>query len=218
MSNKLLSPPQPEVCLTRSYKSREVKGGTVIADDVWDREVHRQKLLDPDDYRGYIGPCWNPDCDCAKVHALCFRIRVLYPARKGHTVEEEDIRLYRCPKEKGGCGAVYTVLPAFVARHLWRNWQTVEDVCEGKRKAPRSTTERWYGRLVSSAKQLVQLFQATVVQTLKGSLDWVKVLSDNLTRGGFINTLQLSKVISPPNSFAQIAAWIHRIEPGVRLM
>jgi hypothetical protein len=101
---------------------------------------------------------------------------------------------------------------------LWRDWKTVEDVLEGERKAPRRTTERWYRRLVSSAKQLVQLFQAKVVQTLNGSLDWVKALSANLTRGGFINKVRLSKVISPPNSFAQIAAWIHRIEPGVRLM
>ena len=78
--------------------------------------------------------------------------------------------------------------------------------------------QRWYGRLVSSAKQLVQLFQATVVQTLKGSVDWVKVFSENLTRGGFINTLRCFEAISPPNAFAQIAAWIHRLEPGVRLM
>lgn len=216
MSNELLSPPQPEVCLTKSYKSREVKGGTVIAEDVWDRGVHRLKLLDPDAYRRYIGPCRS--CDFGMLHALCFRVRLLRSAEKRGQVEEVDIRLYRCPKKKGGCGAVYTVLPAFIARHLWRDWQTVEDVCEGERKAPRRTTERWYGRLVCSAKQLVQLFQAAVVQTLKGSLDWVKALSDNLTRGGFINTLRLSKVISPPNAFAQIAARIHRIEPGVRLM
>lgn len=214
MSNKLLSPPQPEVCLTRSDKSRGVKGGTVIAEDVWDREVHRQKLLDPDDYRSYIGPCRNPDCDCTTIHALCFRERVLYPASEDDMVEREDIRLFVCPKKQGGCGAVYTVLPAFIARHLWREWKTVEDVCEGERKAPRRTTERWYRRLVSSAKQLVQLFQATVVQ----SLDWVKVLSDNLTRGGFINALWRFETISSPHMFAQTAAWIHRMEPGVRLM
>ena len=214
MSKQLLPPPRPPVCLTRSYESREVKGGTVIAEDVLDREVHRQKLLDPDDYRSYIGPCSH--CGHGKVHALCFRCRTLRPAESDRGVEEVDIRLYECPADK--CGAVFTVLPAFVARHLWRDWQTVEDVCEGKRKAPPRTTQRWYGRLISSAKQLVQLFKATVVQTLKGSLDWVKVLSENLTRGGFINTLWWSKAITPPNVFAQIAAWIHRVEPGVRLM
>jgi hypothetical protein len=194
--------------------SRGVKGGTVIAEDIWDRKTHQKALLDPGAYRAYVGDCRN--CGCGKVHAHCFRTRLLYPADTDDTVEEEDIRLYRCPKE--GCGAVYTVLPAFVARHLWRDWQTVEDVCDGKRKAPRNTTGRWCARLASSARQLVQLFKGKVVNTLKGSVDWLRALSENLPRGGFINTLRLSGSISPRNAFAQIAAWIHRVEPGVRLM
>ena len=214
MSNKLHSPPQPEVCLTRSYVSRGVKGGTVIAEDVWDREAHQKALLDPDTYRAYVGDCTN--CGCGKVHAHCFRTRLLYPADTGDTVGEEDIRLYRCPKE--GCSAVYTVLPAFVARHLWRDWQTVEDVCEGKREAPRSTTRRWYGRLASSARQLVQLFKGILVQTLEGSVDWLRTLADSLTRGEFIKVLWSSDVICFPHVFAKIAVWIHRVEPGVRLM
>jgi len=214
MSYKQLPPPQPEVCLTGSYVSRGVKGGTVIAEDIWDREAHQEALLDPDTYRAYVGDCGN--CGCGKVHALCFRTRLLYPAEVDDLVKVEDIRLYRCPKK--GCGAVYTVLPAFVARHLWRDWQTVEDVCEGKREAPRSTTGRWYGRLFSSARQLVQLFKGTVTQALKGSVDWLRALTDTLTRGGFINLLWSSGAVSSPNAFAKIGGWIHRIQPGVRLM
>lgn len=210
MSKQLLPPPQAEVCLTRSYLSRGVKGGTVIAEDVWDRETHRQKLLDPDDYRAYIGDCRN--CGCGKVHALCFRIRLLCPAETGKPIEEVEIRLYRCPTK--GCSAVYTVLPAFAARHLWRDWQTVEDVGRGKREAPRSTRRRWRGRLASSAKQLVQLFKAT----LQGTVNWLSSLTEDLTREGFIRAIELSGAISPSNVFAQIAAWIHRIQPGVRLM
>ena len=214
MSNALLPPPQPEVCLTRSYVSRGVKGGTVIAEDVWDREAHQEALLDPDTYRAYIGDCRN--CGYWKVHALCFRTRLLYPAEVHDQIKEEDIRLYRCPKK--GCGAVYTILPAFVARHLWRDWQTVEEVCEAKREAPRSTKRRWYGRLASSARQLVQLFKGTLVQTLKGNVDWLRALTEILTRREFINVLWSAGVICSPSTFAKVAVWIHRVQPGVRLM
>ena len=210
MSKQLLPPPQAEVCLTRSYVSRGVKGGTVIAEDVLDREGHWEALLDPDTYRAYIGGCRN--CGWETVHALCFRSRRLRPAEPGRLVEAHDIRLYRCPKE--GCGAVYTVLPAFIARHLWRDWQTVEDVGRGKREAPRSTRRRWCGRLASSARQLVQLFRAA----LYGSASWLRALGEDFTRAGFIHAIEVSGGISLRNVFAPIAAWIHRLEPGVRLM
>lgn len=210
MSNKLQPPPQPEVCLIKSYVSRGVKGGTIIAEDVWDRRAHGDALLDPDTYRAYVGDCKN--CGWEKVHALCFRSRLLYPAESGDVVEVNDIRLYRCPKK--GCGAVYTVLPAFIARHLWRDWQTVEDVGRGKREAPRSTKRRWCGRLASSARQLVQLFKAT----LHGSANWLRALTEDLTREGFVHTIEVSGEVFPRNAFARIAVWIHRIEPGIRLM
>ena len=61
MSATTLPPPSPPVCLTRSYKSRNQKGGTVIAEGVRDLETHRRMLLDPDAYRSVIGSCWDQD-------------------------------------------------------------------------------------------------------------------------------------------------------------
>jgi hypothetical protein len=152
------------------------------------------------------------------VHALCFRTRTLRPADPSASAVVEDIRLFRCPKK--GCGAVFTVLPIFIARHLWRDWQTVEEVCAGRQEAPRRTTERWSGRLGSAARQLVQRFKASVLQTLNriASQDWVTTLSESLTRSGFIAVLQGAGAIAAHHSFAQVAAWIHRVEAGVRLM
>jgi hypothetical protein len=128
------------------------------------------------------------------------------------------IRLYRCPVKK--CGAVFTVLPAFVARHLWREWKTVQDVSKDRRKAPRRTRDRWIGRLASSAKQLIQLFNAKAIQILtdRAGLDWLRALCGEATRGEFIDKLLSSGALSACHVFALVAAWIHRIEPGVRLM
>jgi hypothetical protein len=50
MSAATLSPPQPPGCLTRSYVSRGVRGGTIIAEDVYDLAEHRNRLADPDTY------------------------------------------------------------------------------------------------------------------------------------------------------------------------
>ncbi len=107
MSAATLPPPSPPICLTRSYKSRGQKGGTVIAEDVHDLQTHRKRLLDPDDYRSVITSCRA--CGTSRLHALCFRERVLRRGF-GKAQEVETVRLYRCALKP--CGAVFTVLPA----------------------------------------------------------------------------------------------------------
>lgn len=212
MSKDLLPPPPAPVCLTRSYLSRGVKGGTIIAEDVRDLETHRQKLLDPDDYRSYIDGC--SACGRKKVHAHCFRVRTLRPASRREPVLSEDIRLYRCPAE--GCGAVFTVLPAVIARHLWRRWETVEAVSSGKANAPRSTARRWLGRLATDAKQLVQtLF--SLGRKLLGN-DLFSSLSRVHTRSALIDVIAASGSVDPNGTFAGVSGWIHRLQPGFRLM
>jgi hypothetical protein len=42
-------PPSP-ACLTRSYASRGIKGGTVIAEEVIERSEHEKRLLGAPDY------------------------------------------------------------------------------------------------------------------------------------------------------------------------
>lgn len=81
-----------------------MKGGTVIAEGVWDRDEHGRRVADLDLYRPACRWCGRP--------------------MQGHGVRERrpmheapvDIRRYRCCP----CHAVVQVLPAFVARNLWR--------------------------------------------------------------------------------------------------
>ena len=212
MSAPTLPPPSPPVCLTRSYKSRHQKGGTVIAEAVRDLETHRQWLLDPDAYRAVIGSC----CACGSkcIHALCFRERLLRGASPDGQVQIEMVRMFRCAVKT--CGAVFTVLPAVIARHLWRRWQTVQDAQGESHGVPPSTHRRWLGRLRSSASQLVQLLAARASSLFPPSL--LHAVAQVPTRSKLIETFQASCTEFTARPFALLAAWIHRLEPGIRLM
>jgi len=208
MSAGTLPPPQPPVCLDRSYLSRGVKGGTVIVEDVLDLEAHRQRLLDPDGYRP--SSCWC--CGSKKPYAHCFRERILRPASPEEPPLIVEIRLYYCPS----CGAVFTVLPAVIARHLWRLWKTVEEVSSEKAEAPRTTTARWFSRLSSSAARLVQALLAVGGHLLGQSLS--SLLRKVRTRWDLIEAVVASRSVSAAHPFAGLAGWIHRLERGIRLM
>lgn len=210
MSAVTLPPPAPPICLTRSYKSRGCKGGTVIAEDVQDLETHRKKLLDPDEYRSVIGSCWA--CGGKVLHALCFRERVLRGERDTQPLVE-TVRMYHCAAK--ACGAVFTVLPAVISRHLWRLWKTVQAVTEGKLEVPRSTFRRWLGRLGTSASQLVQTLSAKASSLI--SPDFCSTLGKVSTRSDLLETFRLS-LVRGVDFFAPLAAWIHRLQPGIRLM
>lgn len=210
MSAVTLPPPPPPVCLTRSCSSRKIKGGTVIAEDVRDLETHRKKLLDPDEYRSAIGAC--SACGSKALHALCFRERVLRGGCDEPSLAE-TIRLYRCAAK--ACGAVFTVLPAVIARHLWRLWKTVEDAMAEKLELPRSTSFRWLRRLGSSAGQLVQTLTSNASSLISPSLS--SALMKAATRRELVDAFRpsLEQSVEP---FSLLAAWIHRLEPGIRLM
>ncbi len=126
----------------------------------------------------------------------------------------EDVRLYRCPEKS--CGAVFMVLPAVIARQLWRLWETVEEVSSGTASAPRSTARRWFGRLRADAGQLLQILLSVGKELLGTAL--FSLLPRIRTRGMLIELLGSSGLADPHQAFAQVAAWIHRIQPGLRLM
>lgn len=211
MSAATLPPPPAAVCLTRSYASRKIKGGTVIAEDVRDLDTHRKKLLDPDEYRSVVGACRA--CGSKALHAHCFRERILRGGANEQALAE-TIRLYRCAAGTT-CGAVFTVLPAVIARHLWRRWETVEAAAAGKLEVPRSTFLRWLGRLGSSAGQIVQAFTSKATSLISRSFS--SALSKAATRRELIEAFRcsLERSVEP---LALLAAWIHRLEPGIRLM
>jgi len=210
MSADTLPPPPPAVCLTRSYAARKIKGGTIIAEGVRDLETHRKKLLEPDEYRSVIGRCWA--CGSTVLHALCLRERVLRGARDEPPLVE-TVRMYRCAVKV--CGAVFTVLPAVIARHLWRLWKTVEDTAGGKLEMPKSTCRRWLGRLGSSARQLVQTLTSRASSLISSSFR--SALAKITTRSDLVETFRRS-LVQHVESFAPLCGWIHRLEPGIRLM
>lgn len=213
MSARTLPPPQPPIVLTRSYKSRGIKGGTVIAEDILDPEVHAQALLDADTYRTAIGRCRC--CGTERWHAHCFRERLPRPA-VGAAAERRStaIRLYRCATQ--GCGAVVTVLPAFIARQLWRTWETVQSVAQGAARVPKTTWLRWSERLSSSAVPIVQLLFALASGLL--SRRQRKALAPVETRASLIHAAAECGLVDATRPFARLASWIHRLEPGIRLM
>ncbi len=148
-------PPRVPVYLEHGYPS-SVKGGTVIAADVHDREEHARRLVDPETYRP--APCRV----CGRLHGHGTRPR----QPRGET--PIDVRRYRCPS----CGGVVQVLPGFLARNLWRTWATVEAICV---IAPLRrlwvtvagrTQRRWRARLLRAALILLLVLGALRLSTL----------------------------------------------------
>ena len=201
-----MSNPAPPECLTRPYSANpDQRGGTLIAEDVVDREEHRHRLTDPDAYR----PPRCLHCDHVKLHAHDFRERVL----RGEG-GRETFRRYRC----AACRAVWFVLAAFMARNLHRSWAFVEtatvvretDDGQPARPVPPRTLQRWFGRLQSSARCVVQAFVASGVA--------LKKAAESSSRAELLAAMVREKLLSARRSMADLAGRLHRLVPGLRLM
>jgi hypothetical protein len=206
-------PPEPEVCLTCLRASR-YKGGTLIAEDVHDLATHRRRLADPDGYR----PGWCPRCGGDVLHVHDYPLRKPY----GEPGLPPVIPIVRHICAERSCAATWRILPAFLARHLWRVWRTVERTVSagsppklGAAPVPKQTARRWRARLASAAKQLV------VLLAISGGA----LLETIAKRAGHESTrLELVKVhaqearTTPERRLADLAAIVHRLERGIRLM
>jgi hypothetical protein len=118
-------PPEPEECLTRSRASR-FKGGTLIAEDVLDLATHLRRICDPDGYR----PATCLRCGSRVLHVDDYLERTPLGAPGFPPV----ITIVRHACADSACGAVWRILPAFLARHLWRVWPTVERTVDAPRQ------------------------------------------------------------------------------------
>jgi hypothetical protein len=206
-------PPEPEDCLTRSRMSR-YKGGTLIAEDVLDLATHGRRIVDPDGYR----PAQCPRCGGQVLHVHD------YPRRKpsGEPGMPPEITLVRHICADPACEATWRILPAFLARHLWRVWPTVErTVGEAPpppldtAPIPERTERRWRARLASSAKQLVLLLATSGGVLLEAIAKRVGLLSTRLT----LLDVHAQRAATPPGrQLADLAALVHRLERGLRLM
>ena len=200
--------PAPPVCLTRPYAARpDQRGGTLIAEDVVDRAEHRRRLSNPDGYR----PERCPHCDHPRLHAHDFRERRLLGQG-----EFETFRRYLC----ASCRGAWLVLAAFMARHLHRSWAYVEaataeageETCEAEPAAPvpTRTLRRWLGRLLSSAR--------CVVQALVTSGVALGQAGESRCRAELLAEMVREGLLSAGCPMAELAGWLHRVVPGLRLM
>ncbi len=201
--------PAAEACLNQPYPSSQ-KGGTLIAEDVHDLSTHERRLEDPDAYR----PSACPRCGAA-LHVHDLRPRVLRGEPEGAT----EVMRFRCA-DRARCGAAWQILPAFLARYLWGSWSRVGRARERgpASPVPARTRRRWTARLASSARLLVAVLSsateglwatvATAVGLDARRIDLVRHVTA-LTGGGGA---------APGAPWAALAAVLHRLSPGVRLM
>jgi len=192
------APPPEPACLFRPYPSSQ-KGGTLIATDVVDLVAHMKRMCSPDGYR----PERCPTCEHPVMHAHDRRTRQCHLDGAPPVI---PIARHRCAHPD--CRAKWQTLPAFVARHLHFHWRRIETATaatggsaprRGRRPSPRSV-RRWLGRLGSSAVRLVGLFA-----------DGGRTIALGVrTRAELARTLALS--------LGAVAAWVHELMPGVRLM
>ena len=202
MSQRRLPPPPPELCLTKPYPSSQ-KGGTLIASEIADLETHKRLLCDPDGYR----PPSCPRCDHEKLHVHDYRERIL---RAQSDMPKTDVVRYRCASED--CGATWQVLPMVIARHLHRTWCVVEAATLGPRtstqpRVPPRTARRWSARLVSAARMLVSLLAICREPAV-----------EEMAREVGLDATREELVVACGAGLGTLAALVHTLEPGVRLM
>lgn len=150
----------------------------------------------------------------------------------GHPAQSTQVARFRCAN-RDACGAVVQVIPAFLARCLWRSWETVEAAMEPAAPRPKAsdaarsaapvvperTRQRWRARLSSSAAAMIAALAAA-----RGSLSWVGDVIETVGVGGrraevvSVYRTQATPLPSRGLSYAAPAAVLHRVAPGLRLM
>ena len=198
-------PPPPPGCLWRPYRSNpKRKGGTVIVKDVGDLETHERRRRDPDGYR--LAAC--PGCGHGKLHVHD------YPERKVFLI---TLVRYLCP----ACRATWRMMPLFLARMLWRSWPEVEAETLGPAppaeapRVPRRTVRRWRARLATAAASLVGVLRE------RGSAALAMVAAKvgaAATRLELVVAFTEATGAQVGQRLARLAASVHGLVPGVRLM
>jgi hypothetical protein len=88
----------------------------------------------------------------------------------------------------------------------------VTEAISEKQTVPKTTLRRWLARLRSNALDLVQRFLS-----LAGDRTQSRLTADPpADRSSFLFVLET--LLGPRHLMARVAGWIHRLEPGIRLM
>jgi len=199
--------PAAEACLCRPYPSSQ-KGGTLIAEDVHDLATHELRLEDPGAYR----PSACPRCGaCLHIHDL--RSRVL----RGEAHAATEVIRFRCA-DRERCGAAWQILPAFLARCLWGSWSRVGPALEASApcSVPARTLRRWRARLACSARRVVAVLSTATdgVWTRIAMAVGLDARRIDLVQGYAARSLATGWA----TTLAELAAAVHRLWPGARLM
>lgn len=189
----------------------------MIAEAVLDLEMH-ERLLGNGGYR----PSGCPRCG-GPMHIHEYRERLML----GDPRTATEIAIFRCA-DRERCGAVTRVVPAFLARHLWRAWSTVDKAVAETRQSydepapaaragpiPERTVRRWRTRLAASAAALIVVL-GTAMSTVPELHLVVQEVRLDGTRAELVTAL--AALYAPSGPLATTAAVIHRLSPGVRLM
>jgi hypothetical protein len=209
MTDRRSLSPAASACLDRAYPSSQ-KGGTLIAEDVQDLATHELRLADPDAYR----PSACPRCG-ATLHVHDLRSRVLH----GEPHAATEVIRFRCA-DRERCGAAWQILPVFLARWLWGSWSRVGEAfaAGSSSSVPARTRRRWWVRLGSSARRVV-----VVLSTATDGV-WARLamaVGLDARRIDLVQryTSQRSYGAAPPGGpWALLAAALHRLSPGIRLL
>lgn len=211
MTHVDLAPPEAEACLTHS-RVASYKGGTLIDETAVDLAAHLRLIVDVDGYRP--ARCCSCDHDVLHVHDYIERRPRGEPGLPVVVVVR-----YIC----AACEATWRILPAFLARHLWRVWPTVERVVLPKDTPsptdaptiPERTARRFVSRLAAAARAVVTLLAASNVETLEAIASSVGL---NATRAQLVAAHARATGAQPGARLAPLAALTHMLERGGRLM
>jgi hypothetical protein len=144
------------------------------------------------------------------LHGHGLRLRAL----AGDELGVIEIRRYRC----AGCRAVWQVLPGFVARWLWRRWEVVDGALKRKRRhgraaVPERTQRRWRSTLRRSARLVRHVLSATQRPDIDAVVRRVPLTG---TRGDVLAAYR--EHAKDGNALPELAALLHRLAPGLRMM
>lgn len=203
------APPAAEECLVSSYTSRGQRGGTLIAESVRDVATHEAWMKDPSSYR-------PEQCRCGgrtlHIHGRRER-KLMGTAIADGGVGAITVMVFLC----AACRATWRVLPAFLARCLRRTWAVVEEVVQGERargapSVPERTARRWAARLRQSARLPGQVLATAGTAALAAVTMAVGLDGDRRA---------LAEAFAARHGvtlLASLAALLHRLSPGIRLM
>lgn len=207
--------PDAEVCLTTSRVSKG-KGGTLIAEAWTDPVEYAAAVSDANTFRP--PRCLRCGWASVYVHQWLTRFAKAHP-----TIGRVKVIVFRCAHDET-CGATWRVLPAFLARHLHRAWQTVEEeamddappLAEARNApaVPKRTVDRWRDRLMQTARFLVVLLSVAGGEVAEVSMH---VELDG-TRAELVVAHAACVGAAPGQRLEPLAVLAHRLERGIRLM